>query len=99
MPAIRIGKKLGYRVVATDLDPEAVGAGEADAFYPVSTRDLEGTLDIGRKEGISGITSIVSETATVTVAKVAETLGFERAEAIDEEFDPAPAAPDPPSGP
>ncbi len=76
LPAIRIGKKLGYRIVATDLDPEAVGAGEADAFYPVSTRDLEGTLDIGRKEGISGITSIVSETATVTVAKVAETLGL-----------------------
>jgi biotin carboxylase len=76
VPAIRIGKRLGYRVVATDLDPEATGAAEADAFHPVSTRDLDGTLDVARREEVAGITSIISETATVTVARIARALGL-----------------------
>lgn len=76
LPAILYGKACGYRVVATDRNPNAVGRTHADGFAEISTSDKEGTLDFARRIGIDGIVTLVSETGVPVVAHVAAALGL-----------------------
>ncbi len=54
----------------------AVGAVDADYFYPISIVERDQILDECRKIGIDGITSIASDLAVCTVNYVAEKLGL-----------------------
>jgi biotin carboxylase len=76
VPAIEMAKKMGYRVVVTDMNPKAPGAGLADAFGCISTKDFEGNLAFARAQSIDGIMTLGSELAVPVVAKIAQTLGL-----------------------
>ena len=54
----------------------AVGAADADFFYTISITERDEILEICRRVGIDGITSIGSDLAVVTVNYVAEELGL-----------------------
>ncbi len=53
VPYLREIKKLGFTIVATDMNPEAPGRKLADRFYPVSYEDKDELIEIGKKEGFS----------------------------------------------
>lgn len=79
LPAIKMAKSRGYNVIATDMNPDAVGFGFADDYGVASTRNVEETLSIARKChekcSLDGVMTMASESA-VTVARVAEALGL-----------------------
>ena len=54
----------------------AVGAADAEYFYPISIVEREQILDECRRIGIHGITSIASDLAVCTVNYVAEKMGL-----------------------
>jgi len=74
LDAIKIARKRGVYVIAIDYNKNAIGAKYADKFYPISTRDFNSTLNMAKKEKINGILTLISESAVVNVAKVAEVL-------------------------
>lgn len=77
LPAIRLAKERGYRVVVTDMNLEAKGFALADESGAVSTRDVEETIAFAQqshvKQPLDGVMTMASESA-VTVARVAEAL-------------------------
>lgn len=79
VPAIRLAKARGYRVVATDMDPNAEGFALCDETGVASTRDTEATIAFARSvhqgHPFSGVMTMASESA-VTVACVAAALGL-----------------------
>src|SRR4051812_3203992 len=79
VPAIRLAKSRGYRVVATDMSPTAEGFALVDEKGIASTRDVAATVAFARAShsvnAISGVMTMASESA-VTVASVAEALGL-----------------------
>ncbi|MCG3148409.1 MAG: Phosphoribosylamine--glycine ligase [Verrucomicrobiae bacterium] len=79
VPAIRLAKQRGYRVVVTDIDPKAEGFALADETGLASTRDADATVAFARqshaKHPLTGVMTMASESA-VTVAKVAAALGL-----------------------
>ena len=74
IPAIKIAKEMGFRVLTNDMNPHAPGFQYADKSFVISTLDYEATLKIADEEQIDGITTVCSETAIPTIAKVAATL-------------------------
>ncbi len=80
LPGIRIAKKMGLRVVVSDIDPRAPGFAEADDVIHASTYDVAGTVqaavqyhkNVGPLHGVICIASDVP----LTVASVAEALGL-----------------------
>ncbi|NPA38138.1 MAG: ATP-grasp domain-containing protein [Chlorobi bacterium] len=76
IPAIREAEKMGLYVIASDMNPEAPGRKYADKFYQVSTTDIKGNIKVAEKENISGVMTVSSETAVVTVAEVASAMGL-----------------------
>jgi biotin carboxylase len=79
IPAIKLAKERGLRVVVTDMDPEAEGFALADRYGLASTRDVESTIafarEVHREIGLDGVMTIASESG-YTVARVAEALGL-----------------------
>lgn len=53
-----------------------VGEDTADFFYPISIIEKEEILDVCRKVGVNGVTSIASDLAAVTVGYVADAMGL-----------------------
>jgi biotin carboxylase len=74
--AIVKAKELGFYVITSDYNENAPGVKYADKFHNVSTTDVKGNVEVGRKERIDGVCTICSETAVPTVAKVAAALGL-----------------------
>lgn len=78
-PAIEFAKERGFRVVATDMNAEAVGFELADRTGVVSTRDVEATVEfareVHREEPLDGVMTMASESA-ITVSRVADALGL-----------------------
>jgi biotin carboxylase len=79
LPAIKMAKQRGLRVVATDANPRAEGFAVADQHGLVSTRDVEGTIafaqSVKNADRLDGVMTMASESA-VTVAGVAQALGL-----------------------
>lgn len=73
---IRRAKEMGIETHVFAWREGAVGAADADRFYPISITEREEILEICRNVGIDGITSIASDLAVVTVNYVAEKLGL-----------------------
>ncbi|MDA3900131.1 MAG: alpha-hydroxy-acid oxidizing protein [Spirochaetes bacterium] len=89
LPLIKKGKEMGLLVIVTDYNPDVLGLQYADIPLVMSTRDVEGSVRIAKRQHeltpISGVVTCGTD-ASMTVAAVANALGlpgikFEDAEA------------------
>ena len=88
-PVITTAKKMGYQVIVTDYNPDTIGMKDADIPIVMSTRDIEGSVRVARKQNeLTPINAVltVGTDASMTVAAVANALKlpgikFEDAEA------------------
>ncbi|MFC1963394.1 ATP-grasp domain-containing protein [Chloroflexota bacterium] len=76
LPAIIKAKEMGLKVLATDLNPNALGFEYADINRVVDVRDEVANLKVATEFTIDGVISIVSELSVRTTAYVAEQLGL-----------------------
>lgn len=76
LPLIRKAKEMGYVTHVFAWAANDVGEKEADYFYPISIIEKDQILEKCREIGISGICSIASDLASVTVNYVAQNLGL-----------------------
>lgn len=75
LPAIVRAREMGLRVIAVDMDPEAVGFREEGVIREIiSTNDVEGVLAAARKHRIDGIMTLASDMPMRTVARVGREL-------------------------
>ena len=74
LPAIRKAQNMGCEVVATDMNPNAVGLKVADYPYGGDLKDIEGCLQIAKKHHIDAILTVAVEVAVKTVAAIAAEL-------------------------
>jgi biotin carboxylase len=77
VPAIIAARRLGIRVIAVDRQPDAVGAGYADAFAALDTVDGAAVLDLARREGIDGVIAPCTDVAIATQALICDELGLQ----------------------
>jgi biotin carboxylase len=79
VPAIRIARAKGWRVVIADGNPNAVARGMCDSFETVDLKDLDGMTALAhrlsREGGLDGIFTAGTDFST-TVAHVAEKMGL-----------------------
>lgn len=75
-PIVRKAKEMGIYTICFAWREGATCADICDKFYPVSIIDKEQVLEICQKEQIDGITTIASDTATITVNYVASRMGL-----------------------
>lgn len=77
VPAIREAKKLGLRVVAVDMDPNAVGFREEGVETEViSTIDVPAVVAAAKKHQVDGIITIASDMPMRSVAAVAREMNL-----------------------
>ena len=74
--AIRAAKKLGLTTVLCDYLPDNPGQYEADAYYNVSTTDVDAVYEIAKMENVGGILAYASDPAALPAAIVASRLGL-----------------------
>ena len=78
-PQIALLKELksrGYVTVLADWNKEPVAKAYADIFYQESTLDVEAITRVAREEKVDFLTTVCTDQALLTVAKVSETLGL-----------------------
>ena len=75
-PLVLKAKEMGLRVICFAWAEGAICSEIADRFYPVSIIEKEKILTICQEEGIDGICTIASDTASPTVSYVAENMGL-----------------------
>ena len=71
LDTILAAKQLGYRVITTDNLPNNPGHQLADKAYSVDITDLEGILDLARKERIDGVIAACTDIGVPTAAYIA----------------------------
>lgn len=76
MPAIIAARRLGLRVLATDMDPSAPGFARAHGRGVVSTLDAAGNVAFAKKNKVQGVMTLATDLPLVTVAAVAHALGL-----------------------
>ncbi len=76
IPSIEKAKELGLYTITCDYLPDNPGHRLADAYYNVSTTDMEGVLALARKLNIDGVVAYASDPAAPTAAFVAEAMGL-----------------------
>lgn len=76
VPTIKLAKKLGYRVLVTDMYSERPGYALADEHECVDIADLELTLRIAEQHRVCGIVCDTTDVGVPTMAYVAERLGL-----------------------
>lgn len=74
--AIRQARASGFRVVAVDADPEAVGFADADVAESVDFTDVGRVLEVARRHKIDAVVAISTDRAVPIAAAVSETLGL-----------------------
>lgn len=76
-PVITTAKKMGYQVIVTDYNPDAIGMKDADIPIVMSTRDIQGSVRVAKRQNeitpISGVLTVGTD-ASMTVAAVANAL-------------------------
>lgn len=77
-PIIQRAQERGLRVIAVDGNPNAPGLRDAHIARIVSTRDVDGILQVAKNERIDAITSMVTETPLRAIHHVATVLGLPR---------------------
>ena len=76
LDAIRQARELGFKVVAVDADPNAVGFAEADEAVAADFSDVGQVIEVARRHNASGIIAISTDRAVPVAAQVAEALGL-----------------------
>ncbi len=76
LPTIRLAKELGYRVLVTDMYPDAPGYAYADDHEAIDIRDRAQTLEAAKHYAIDGILCDTTDVGVPTAAFVAEQLGL-----------------------
>ena len=78
-PVITTAKKMGYQVIVTDYNPDAIGMKDADIPIIMSTRDIQGSVRVAKRQNeitpISGVLTVGTD-ASMTVAAVANALNL-----------------------
>lgn len=79
VPGIKLARKMGLKVAATDINPQAPGFKYADRHYLVSTYDIEGNIkaarEYARRNKLNGVITLGCD-VPLTVACVAKALGL-----------------------
>lgn len=79
VPVIQTAQKMGLQVIVTDYNPNALGMKYADIPIVMSTRDIEGSVRVAKKQNeltpISGVLTVGTD-ASATVAAVANALNL-----------------------
>lgn len=73
---IRQLKARGITVVLADYNEAPVAKKYADAYYRVSTLDVDGIADVARQEQVDFLITVCTDQALLTVAQVSEMLGL-----------------------
>lgn len=76
LPGIEKAKEMGLKVVAVDRDKNAPGLKIADIPVELDIKDIEGCIDIAKKNKINGVLTIASDIAVPTVAMIAKELSL-----------------------
>ncbi len=76
LPAIRLAKRKGYKVIATSCYEDDIGMSEADVALNIDTTDIENTLKAAYKHKINGIVTMGTDVAIPSVGKVIDELGL-----------------------
>ena len=76
LAAICQARESGWRVVAVDGDPSAIGFDVADVAEATDFNDLERVIEAGRRHAIDAVVAISSDRAVPIAAAVAERLGL-----------------------
>ncbi|MBQ8345316.1 MAG: ATP-grasp domain-containing protein [Clostridia bacterium] len=76
LPAILQAKQMGIEVIAADMDPNAIGFGEADEKLCISTIDIPAIQEAAKRLQIDGIMTLASDMPMRTVAAVSEEMGL-----------------------
>lgn len=76
IPVIKAAKKLGYKVVTVDRNPDAPGMKIADYSHKVDITDSGGVLKIAKKYNISGILTFQSDFGVPTVGYVCDQMNL-----------------------
>src|SRR5258708_6122661 len=69
-------RESGWRVVAVDADPSAIGFAKADVAEAIDFDDVERVIEFGRRHAIDAVVAISSDRAVPIAAAVAERLGL-----------------------
>ena len=75
-PAIARARERGYRVVAVDADPAAVGLGHADVAEVADVASASVLAELARRHGVDGLVSVALDQAVPVVADAAERAGL-----------------------
>lgn len=76
LPAIIKAKELGYFVGVVDYNPKAVGILYSDAFFEVSTIDIDGVTNVAKTFLPDGIMTIATDMPMRSIAKATEAIGL-----------------------
>ena len=76
LAAIQKARKSGWRVVAVDGDPNAVGLSAADKGEAFDFSDVDRVVELGQRERVDAVVAISSDRAVPVAAMVAERLGL-----------------------
>ena len=76
VPGIMKAKKLGYYVIATDGNKDAVGKNIADEFHHIDVTDFDKNYELAKNKSIDGICSIASEVSIETVSYISEKMNL-----------------------
>jgi biotin carboxylase len=77
LPAIKQAKEMGLKVVAIDMDADAVGFNEPEVEKEViSTIDIPAVVEAARKHNVCGVVTVASDMPMRTVAAVAKELSL-----------------------
>jgi biotin carboxylase len=76
LPAILKAKEMGLRVIAIDMDKNAIGFEYADVCVKTSTIDIQEVVQVAKKHQIDAILTIASDMPMRTVAAVSEELNI-----------------------
>jgi biotin carboxylase len=74
--AIARAQELGMRVVAVDRNADALGLQLADVGEVVDFQDVEGVIEVARRNAVDGALTVSADRAVPIVAAVAEELGL-----------------------
>jgi biotin carboxylase len=74
--AILRARELGFRVVAVDRNPDALGLAVADVSEAVDFTDVEAVTEVGRRHRVDGVLTVSADRAVPVVAAAAEALGL-----------------------
>lgn len=77
LPAIQQAKAMGYKVVAVDMNPNAIGFQEDGIEKEIiSTIDIAAVVEAAKRHEIDGIMTLASDMPMRTVAAVAKEMGL-----------------------